>query len=278
MIIGADIGGSTTKAVLMKQSDIVSMTMSKTLEDPLTSLSGVLGKVVSQASLQLSDVDCIAVSGGKSRLLPNALFGLPIVKVNEIESIGTGGLTLSKMNQALVASLGTGTAIVWARDSGKSVIHVGGTGVGGGTITGLGQQLVGLSDIGLLAQLARTGSPKAVNLTVDDIVGAGVGILDPNATASNFGRVDGSARREDLAAGLFSMAGEVIGVVLHLASESVKENDIVLVGTLSTIEEIASTVKHTLGYFGKDAIVPAMPEYCVAVGSAVRLAWQRRAT
>ncbi len=278
MIVGVDIGGSITKAVLMKRSDIISMTMSKTLEDPLTSLSGVLGKVVSQASLQLSDIDCIAVSGGKSRLLPNALFGLSIVKVNEIESIGTGGLTLSKRNHALVASLGTGTAIVWARDSGRSVVHVGGTGVGGGTIMGLGRQLIGIGDVSLLAQLARTGSPKAVNLTVDDIVGSGVGILNPSVTASNFGRIDGSTRREDLAAGLFSMAGEVIGVVLHLASDSVKENDIVLVGTLSTIQEIASVVKRTLGYFGKDAEIPAMSEYCVAVGSAVRLASQRGET
>jgi len=273
LIVGVDAGGSTTKAVLLERGKVLSSTISRSVEDPVTSISGVLGKILSDTGRELEEIQRLAVSGGKSSVVPATLFGLNVEKVDEIQSIGIGGLELARVDEGLVISMGTGTAVVWAQDGGRRVSHLGGTGVGGGTILGLGSRLLGLSDPLALDAMAKRGNAKSVDLTVGDIAGNAIGTLDPSMTASNFGKLSERGSPEDIAAGILNMVGEVIGEVAYLSSMGVSTKNIVLVGMLTRLEYVSQRASETLEAFGRTAIIPNLAEFHVAVGAAKKVSW-----
>ncbi|MEM1586198.1 MAG: hypothetical protein QXX99_03025 [Candidatus Bathyarchaeia archaeon] len=71
----------------------------------------------------------IAATGGGSRFLGDEVLGIPLTRINEIEAIGFGGSTLSGKKDCLVVNAGTGTALVILREGGRTIRHIGGTGV-----------------------------------------------------------------------------------------------------------------------------------------------------
>ena len=62
MIIGIDVGGSTTKIVGVKDGEIRNP-MFVTAKDPVTSLFGAFGKYIYDHSIQLSEVEQVMRSG-----------------------------------------------------------------------------------------------------------------------------------------------------------------------------------------------------------------------
>lgn len=273
MIVGVDVGGSTTKAILFEEGRVIGSAISRSVEDPIASVSGVLGKVLVDSAKNLAGIEYLAVSGGRSGRLPSSLLNLEVKKVDEIQAIGIGGLKLAAVEEGLVVSMGTGTAIVWARERGRKVTHVGGTGVGGGTIVGLGQRLLGVSDAPALNDMAKRGDAKRVDLIVRDIVGGAIGTLDVNMTASNFGKLSGTESREDIAAGIMNMVGEVVGKLAHLSASGVGASRIILVGSLTKLDCVSGRVLATLQSFGGEAIIPKLAEFNVAVGAATEASW-----
>ena len=151
---------------------------------------------------------------------------------NELECLGQGGLWLSGLKSAVVVSCGTGTAVVWARKT-QAVIHLGGTGVGGGTLLGLGKLLLKTGKVQKIFKLAKKGNKTKVDLTVGDVVGEGIGLLPPEATAANFGKVK-SKKLEDVAASLMGMIVETVGMVSCLAAQKTGEKKIVFCGRVAT--------------------------------------------
>jgi len=140
-IIGIDIGGSTTKIVGMKDG-VLAGASSVRASDPLTSAYGAFGKFLSDHQLGLSGVDQVTFTGvGSSFLQGQQIFGVPTRKEDEFRSIGLGGKYISGLSKCIVVSMGTGTAII-SVDDGK-IEHICGTGVGGGTVLGLGERLCG---------------------------------------------------------------------------------------------------------------------------------------
>jgi len=273
MIVGVDVGGSTTKAVLFREGEVAGSAMSRSVGDPVTAVSGVLGKLLSDSAIDLADIDYLAVSGGRSWQLPASLLNLEVRKIDEIQSIGVGGLKLAGAEEGLVVSMGTGTAIVWARERGRKVTHVGGTGVGGGTIVGLGQRLLEISDAPTLNDMAKRGDARRIDLTVGDIVGGVIGTLDANMTASNFGKLSVDRSPEDIAAGILNMVSEVVGELAHLSASGVGADQIILVGFLTRLDFVSGRVQATLRTFGREAIIPRLPEFNVAVGAATKASW-----
>ena len=84
--------------------------------------------------------------------------------VAEIDAIGFGGAALAGSQDCLVVSMGTGTAMV--HFSHGSASHVGGSGVGGGTIKGLATLICGMDDPRQIDALAMKGSASKLNLTI----------------------------------------------------------------------------------------------------------------
>ncbi len=264
MIVGIDIGGSTTDAVLVDGEEIIVVTIET--GDPLAAAAGALGKLLSTAGGNLSSIRAIAASGGGARCLQDQLFGVPVVNVPEITAIGVGGSTLAEKNEALVVSLGTGTALVSVRN--ENIEHVGGTGVGGGTLLGLARHLLGVSRLDTLEQLATHGDLSRVDLTVGDIAGGPVGIVPATATASNFGKVRSDPTQADKALALVNMVAEVTFTLSLMAARARQHHEIVLTGKLTRVKPLRDRFEAMQPRRGENVIVPPYAEYATAIGAA----------
>ena len=136
VILGIDIGGSTTKIVGLRTDGSVLSMLRVRAEDQVTSLYGALGNYLTSNGLTLKDVRRVVLTGVGASYVEGDIYGLPTCKVDEFSASGTGALALSGQDSAVVVTMGTGTAFMWAEKSG-SVRHLCGSGIGGGTLGGL---------------------------------------------------------------------------------------------------------------------------------------------
>ena len=122
VIIGIDIGGSTTKIVGFKEKggkfELVEPQLVRA-NDPVTATYGAFGKFTDENSMNISDISKIMMTGVGASYVKHNLYGLDCGRVAEFDSIGTGGLYLSGLSEALIVSMGTGTAIVHAKKDGE---------------------------------------------------------------------------------------------------------------------------------------------------------------
>ncbi|MEM2594012.1 MAG: Fumble domain-containing protein, partial [Candidatus Bathyarchaeia archaeon] len=217
-------------------------------------------------------IGVVAASGGGSRFIGEEAFGLPVKRIDEITAIGLGGLLLANRDEGLVVSAGTGTAIVAVYNGGRTIKHVGGTGVGGGTVLGLSRRLLGLSIFEDLENMALKGDAGRVDLTVGDIVGGPIGIIPADATASNLGKLTCKSKAEDVAAGIFNMVSQTIGVLAAMAAKAYDlENSIILVGMLPKSKIVSKIICETIKMFGAEVVVPGDCEYASALGAAASI-------
>jgi len=264
MIVGIDLGGSTTDAVLLDGDEI--KVVSVEANDPIAAASGALGMLINKHGYRLDQISAIAASGGGARLLGENLLGIPVTKVPEITAIGVGGTTLAGVTDALVVSMGTGTAMVSVH--GSNIVHAGGTGVGGGTLLGLSKHMLNVSRLETLQTMAAKGDLSHVDLTVEDITGGPVGNLPPGATASNFGKLGTDATPEDKARALVNMIAEVIVVLSVIAARASGHEDVVLTGKLVRVKQLLERIQSTRALFDRGFVVPELADVATAIGAA----------
>ncbi|MFP4365745.1 MAG: type II pantothenate kinase [Bacteroidales bacterium] len=265
MILGIDIGGTTTKIAGFKKSKVCGV-ISVQADDPVTSASGALGKFTDEFALKLNDIETIAVTGVGADFLGNDLFGVPLQRVPEFSAIGHGGLFLAGLGKAVVISMGTGTALVLA--DGREIKHLGGSGVGGGTLIGLSRYLINSADFHNIVDLAGEGCLDNVDLNIRDISRVEMGNIPMSATASNFGKHSDKANNADLALGLINLVCQSIGMMGVFASREERVDQIVLTGKLVSLPQAGDIFGRLGKLFGKRFIIPEYAEYSTAVGSA----------
>lgn len=267
IIVGIDVGGSTTKIAGVKEGKVISPMMTRAT-DPIASLYGAFGKFTSQNGISLGDIERLAVTGVGSVFAGDEIFGLPAEHVSELMAVGRGGSYLSGLNRALVVSMGTGTAMVYY-ENGKAE-HLGGTGVGGGTLVGLAKKLIGTSEVSAIEDLAEQGIASNVDLKVNDMTEKDIGPTLPSSlTASNFGKIGDLAGSEDIAAGLINMIYETVAVISRLAAAGKGVRDIVLTGRLSALRGAKAAFAALGETFGVNFIVPENSEYATVIGAAL---------
>ncbi len=272
VIIGIDIGGSTTKIVGFDTSSAEKTLIRPILvraTDPITSIYGAFGKFLDQNGLTLGDVQKVMVTGAGSSYMSKPIYGLPSEKIAEFKSIGLGGLYLSGLDRAIIASCGTGTALVYAEE-GMEPDYLGGTGVGGGTLVGLSKKMLNMDNVDHIAELAKSGSLDRVDLKIKDITKSDIvpGFSDI-MTASNFGQVSDLATRADIACGIINMVFETIGMISIFAARNYKIRDVVLTGNLSQVPQ-AETVFETLNrMFDMNFIIPENSAFGTVIGAAL---------
>jgi len=268
MIVGIDIGGSTTDAVVSSNGDLHVVTIEA--NDPVAAAAGALGKLIFDLGLRLEQIDRVAATGAGARALSETLLGRPVLKVDEFTAIGVGGTWLAGKKEALVVSPGTGTAIVSVRDN--RIEHFSGTGVGGGTLLGLAKHMLGVSTIETLEALAERGDLRRVDLTVQDIAGGAVGDLPAGATAANFGKLNADATAEDKALAIMNMIVEVIAVLSRASARACHQHDIVLTGKLTRIFRFMQRLRKLEFVFGHGIVIPEHADYATAIGAARKAA------
>jgi type II pantothenate kinase len=266
MIIGIDIGGTTTKLVGYTENSIL-RPLSVKADDPIASAAGALGKFLTEENEALHHIRHLAVTGVGAGRIGDTLLGLPVRHVAEFEAIGRGGAFLAKTSQAIVVSMGTGTAIVVVDDAG--IRHWGGTGVGGGTLVGLSKRLLGVTDVQLLSQKARQGKLERVDLSVGDIASLEIPGLPPTITASNFGKCADDATDADIALAVLNLVYQTIGVVAHGAAIATHHSTIIATGQLSTVSQAEGIFAELSERFGLIFHIPPHAAYATAVGAAL---------
>ena len=92
VILGIDVGGSTTKIVGFDHNKNLISPMFVKANDPLTSLYGAFGKFTDTNGIALSDIEKITVTGVGSSYINKPLYGVDCEHLSEFDCIGLGGL------------------------------------------------------------------------------------------------------------------------------------------------------------------------------------------
>lgn len=274
VVIGIDVGGSTTKIVgYTGDGKLVSM-LKVEAADPQTSAYGALGKFINENSLALNDVTQIILTGVGAALFKKDVYGIPTSTVDEFKAIGLGGLELSGKKEGLIVSMGTGTAFVRAGKDG--IYHIGGSGVGGGTVLGLCSQMCGATSFKTVEEMAQAGSLCKVDLNIKDISSASIATLPPDTTASNFGKMEDGASHADITLGVLNMTFQTIGMMAVFACRNDSVKDVILTGTLSQVPFAKQVFEALHKMHGIKFIIPPNAIYATATGAALSYLHQNK--
>ena len=259
---GLDVGLTTTDAVAgWDEREAVSVPTTS----PATSAEQALSMLFERAGVPEPGV-VVAATGVGSRRLGHQIRGLPVRRVSEITAIGRGGIGLGGGGAALVASLGTGTAMVSVR--GGEMVHVTpGNGVGGGTLLGLARALLGTDDLRELAHLAARGDRRRLDITIGEAVGGRLGTLPEDGTAANFAKYARGAPREDVAASLLNLVAEVVLWTVLLGLQASGHTRAVLTGKLLLVEPVRRRVEEVGSMLGDRLVVPPRGALASALGA-----------
>ena len=266
IIIGIDVGISTTKIVGIKNNK-VSAPIRITAADPITSLYGAFGKYLHDNDIDLSDVEHVMLTGVGAAYIDQPIYGLPTSKSQEFIADGLGARFESKLDHTIVVSMGTGTSFV--KCDGDEMKHIGGIGVGGGTLAGLARIMLNTSDIAQVATLAKQGNIRNIDLTIGDISPQPLPGLPMDTTASNFARAQSDASKEDIAAGIIKMVLQSIGSAAWLASLGSDIRDFVLIGNLSLLPQCKEVFPALEKLYDIRFHIPKYSQYCTAIGAAL---------
>lgn len=267
VVIGIDIGGSTTKIVGFDDEKKLIEPMFVTANDPITSVYGAFGKFTDTNGLELDDIERVMITGVGSSYISKPIYNLNCIHTPEFQSIGLGGLYLSKLDEAIIVSLGTGTAIVHVK-KGQAPEYLGGTGVGGGTLVGLSSKMLGISHIETIDEIAKSGDLANVDLRISDISKKDMG-LSSNMTAANFGKISDTATSGDLALGLINMVFETVGMIAYFAAKQYGIKDVILTGNLTHISQAQEIVDGLNKMFNMNFVIPENAQYSTVIGAAL---------
>ncbi len=272
IVIGIDVGGSTTKIVGIRENagkvDLI-QPMFVRATDQITSTYGAFGKFMYDNGLDLSDIDRVMITGAGSSLITKPLYELPCYKVEEFRAIGLGGKYLSGLDTILAASLGTGTALVYVSPDNEPK-HIGGTGVGGGTLIGLSKKLLDLDNVDHIQDLAEKGSIDKIDLRIGDIINnSDIPGFTAQTTAANFGNLSELATRADVALGIINMVFEVIGMIALFGARTCNVKNIVLTGNLSMVKQAHEIFERFNMMYDINFMIPENSRFGTVIGAAL---------
>lgn len=267
IVIGIDVGISTTKIVGIDEKGLVISPIRIKATDPITSLYGAFGKYLHDNKIGLDEVEHVMLTGVGSAYVNEPIYGLPTSKSEEFVADGLGAKYESKIDRMIVVSMGTGTSLV--KCDGKHIKHIGGIGIGGGTLAGLSRIMLKTDDVKQIVNLAKEGDTSKVNLLIGDISAKPLPGLPMNAVASLFSNAKANTSREDIAKGLICMVLQSIGSAAILSSLESGIKDFVLIGNLTLMPQCREVYPAMEKLYGVRFHIPKYSEFCTAIGAAL---------
>lgn len=231
--IGIDAGGTLTKIAYWNEKN--EMVFERFLSSDLQKVKEWIETNHPNAS--------ICVTGGRAEQLKvHFSSNEEIPYIVEFDATMNGVMYQIKLGSivpkaAIIANIGTGTSIHIMQEN----IHkrLGGTGIGGGTLLGLGMALTGISDFEEIIKQSREGSRTAIDVLVSDIYKNNKLPIKGTLTASNFGGIslntENDTSSSDLLAGVQGIIGEVVASLCIQVADAHQVEDIIYIGT--TLEE-----------------------------------------
>lgn len=266
-VIGIDVGISTTKIVGVNEEGKVVSPIRIRATDPITSLYGAFGKYLYDNKIQLDNVEKVMLTGVGSAYINEPIYGLPTDKAEEFIADGLGARHESDLERMMVVSMGTGTSIV--KCDGESIKHIGGIGIGGGTLQGLSRLLLNTDDIKQVSALAENGDISKINVLISDISANPLPGLPMDAIASLFGNAKSNAAPEDIALGLSWMVLQSICSASILSSLGSGIKDFVMIGNLTLLPLCKRVFPATERLYNVRFHIPQHSEFCTAIGAAL---------
>ena len=224
VILGIDIGGSSTKIVGLHENGTVIDMLRVKAEDPLTSLYGALGNFLATHSLKLTDIGHIALTGVGASYVDGDIY---------------------------------------------EIRHIIGSGIGGGTLSGLSELITGVHQYALIRKLCQDGDLSQIDLTIGDMSKGKVGALPPEATAANFAKLAEDATSADKMRGLVNLVLQAIGTMSVLACRTCGTNTVVLTGALTMLPPAHETFELFTQLYGVEYIIPENATFATAIGAAL---------
>jgi type II pantothenate kinase len=266
LIIGIDIGATTTKAVSIEDGKLIRKIKTKA-SDAVTAATGAFGKIVLENEIAMNVIKGIRITGVGASKIKTDIFGIPTSRVDEIKAIGTGGMFLSGMDNIIIANIGTGTAIIEANKNG--IAHFGGSGIGGGTIIGLAKKLLPTAEFNGIIKLAQTGNLNRVDLLLEDITDTDMSFLHKETTVANFGKMSDNATGEDIALAIINMVYQVIGMLSVFAARAKNIKQVIVTGNGSNNKLGQKVLADITRLYGTEFTYPDDAEYTTAVGAGL---------
>jgi len=257
-IIGIDIGSSTIKIIEYKNGKIVSKGIFES-KDYETTIDNFINKN------NIKKIDKFVITGINAKKVNLEKYNIPLELVEEFVAIGTGGLALSKKDKAIIASVGTGTALI--RAEGNEYKHLGGTGVGAGTLANFCNRFAGVKSFDEILELSKQGDLSNIDLRIADLTDENIKTLPPELTLANFGKLSENASKADIVIGLVNMVFEVIGMMTAFASINDDIKDVVLIGNIASIPGVKNILKKIEKTHNVKFTIPEEPQYAVAIGA-----------
>lgn len=267
IVIGIDVGISTTKIVGIDEKGMVISPIRIKATDPITSLYGAFGKYLHDNKIKSDEIEHVMLTGVGAAYIDEHIYGLPTSKSEEFIADGLGAKYESKLDRMIVVSMGTGTSLV--KCDGENIKHIGGIGIGGGTLAGLSRIMLKTDDIKQITNLAKDGDVSKINLLIKDISAKPLPGLPMSAVASLFSNAKTNASREDIAKGLIWMVLQCIGSATILSSLESGIKDFVLIGNLSLLPLCREVYPAMEKVYGVRFHVPKYSEFCTAIGAAL---------
>lgn len=231
--IGIDAGGTLTKIAYWNENN--EMVFERFLSSDFPKVKNWIESNHPNAS--------ICVTGGRAEQLKvHFSSNEEIPYIVEFDATMNGVMYQMKLGAlepkaAIIANIGTGTSIHIMREN----IHkrLGGTGIGGGTLLGLGMALTGISDFEEIIKQSRAGDRTEIDVLVSDIYKNNKLPLKGTLTASNFGGISlntqNNTSTSDLLAGVQGIIGEVVASLCIQVADAHQVEDIIYIGT--TLED-----------------------------------------
>ena len=267
MVIGIDVGISTTKIVGINQDGVVVSPIRIKATDPVTSLYGAFGKYLYDNKIRLEDIEHVMITGVGAAYIDSPIYGLPTDKAEEFIADGLGAWYEIGKREMIVVSMGTGTSLVQCDE--KGIRHIGGIALGGGTLTGLSRIMLKTDDINQVVSLAMGGDLSNIDVRIGDISPNALPGLPKHATASLFGNARSNASREDIALGIITTVLQTIGSSCILASLNSGIREYVLIGNLTLLPQCKEVFPALEKLYKVRFIIPKYSEFCTAIGAAL---------
>lgn len=214
----------------------------------------------------------VALTGGKSHFIQKKYFPEGVI-IPEFQATCEGArLFLLEENNKfdhpfLLVNIGTGTS--WHVVNDDKYERILGSGVGGGTFTGLGALLTDEDEYHQLTCLANEGEKGNIDLLVRDIYESDEPPIDGNLTAANFAKGTKVKHMDsDRMASLSNMIAETVVLLTLQAGAIHKINKVVYIGsTLVDNPSLRKNLELYTGMFGLSSLFLHNGEYCGAAGA-----------
>lgn len=273
IVIGIDTGISSTKIIGIENDKRIMAPMSISCHDDIAAIYGALGSYLQTNNITLDNIEHIMLTGIGAKGVTFPLLECPTTFIDEFKANGLGARFDSGLDHIIVVSMGSGTSLV--RVDGDDISHIGGIGMGGGTLLGLSKLLLGTTNIEEIKTLADNGYPELINLRIRDVCDDGYDTLLRDATASLFANVlNITPNKNDIASGIVHMVLETIGSAAVLSQINGGFKDFVLIGKLTELTSCKYIFPMLENLYKVTFHIPKYAPYCTALGAALSYGYE----